>query len=87
MVSFDPLSVAEPQRPKIIMTSPERPPITGLVEIAISFDEAKQRGISVEVRGAVGADIKMDVLEEASRRGGIFGIPGRIWLGSHSSSQ
>ena len=84
--SFDPLSlVSQPEahRPKILMTSPERPPITGLVEITVSFDENKERGVDVEVRGAVGADIKKEVLEEATRRGGVFGIPGRIWLGSH----
>lgn len=82
-VTFDPFSVSEPQRPKIVMTSPERPPITGLVEVTVSFDEAKPRGVAVEVRGAVGADIKMDVLEEATRRGGVFGLAGRIWLRSH----
>lgn len=88
--SFDPLSIvapSQPQRPRILMSSPERPPMTGLVEFTISFDETKERGVDVDVRGAVGADIKKEVLEEVVRRGGVFGIPGRIWLGSNGSAQ
>jgi hypothetical protein len=77
---------ATPRRPKIVMRSPERPPITGLVEVSISLDESRPRGIAVEVQGAMGLDTGMDVLEEICRRGGTFGLPGRIWANSHGPS-
>jgi hypothetical protein len=67
------------------MTSPERPPISGLVEITVSYDEARSRGIAVEVNGAMSSDIKIDVLEEICRRGGTLGLPGRLWSNSHES--
>jgi len=73
-------------RPKIIMTSPERPPISGLVEITVSYDEKKPRGISVSVQGAMGLDIKNTDLEEICRRGGTLGLPGRIWANAHGST-
>ncbi|KAF8995428.1 hypothetical protein BDQ17DRAFT_1392198 [Cyathus striatus] len=76
----------QPRRPKIFMTSPERLPITGMVEITVSYDESKPRGVSVEVMGAMGADIKGDVLEEVCRRGGTLGLPGRIWSSAPSLS-
>jgi hypothetical protein len=66
------------------MTSPERPPISGLVEITVVYDETRPRGISVEVSGAMGADLKLDVLEEICRRGGTMGLSGRIWANAHS---
>ncbi|TFK25519.1 hypothetical protein FA15DRAFT_703621 [Coprinopsis marcescibilis] len=83
---FDPLSVSTAHRPKIVMTSPERTPISGLVEISVALDETKPRGIDIEIRGAVGMAIKTEELEEISRRGGTFGIPGTIWQRSHGSS-
>ena len=83
---FDPLSVSTTHRPRIVLTSPEHPPISGLVEATVTFDETKQRGVDVQVRGAVGMDLKPGELEELSRRGGTFGIPGRIWQRSMSSS-
>jgi len=67
------------------MTSPERSPAPGLVEITVAYNETKPRGISVEVTGAVGADLKMDVLEEACRRGGVLGLSGRVWASAHPS--
>lgn len=68
------------------MTSPERPPMSGLVEIHVSYDEIKAKGVTVEVRGAMGADIKLDVFEEISRRGGTLGLAGRVWASAHSLS-
>ncbi|KAG5725899.1 hypothetical protein E4T56_gene5116 [Termitomyces sp. T112] len=68
-----------PRRPRIVMTSPERPPISGLVEITIIYDESRPRGIAVEVNGAMGSDIQTDVLEEICRRGGTLGLAGRVW--------
>jgi len=78
---MDSMSMSTPhRRPKITMTFPERPPMSGLVEITVTFDESKPRGVAVEVRGAMGADIKLDVLEEISRRGGTLGLCGRVWI-------
>ncbi|EDR09142.1 uncharacterized protein LACBIDRAFT_296470 [Laccaria bicolor S238N-H82] len=77
---LDPMSMSAPRRPKITMSFPERPPMSGLVEITVAFDESKPRGVAVEVRGAMGADIKLDVLEEISRRGGTLGLCGRVWI-------
>ena len=42
-----------PSRPKIVMTFPERPPISGLVEITVTHDETRPRGISLEIQGAI----------------------------------
>jgi len=83
---LDAIPHMQPCRPKIIMTSPERPPISGLVEITVTYDEAKPRGIAVEVSGAMGSDIKLDVLEEICRRGGTLGLSGRLWSNSHEPS-
>lgn len=73
------LSPTQPRRPRIVMTSPERPPMSGLVEIAVTYDESKPRGIAVEIDGAMGFDFEADVLEEICRRGGTLGLPGRVW--------
>ncbi|KAJ3850061.1 hypothetical protein EV368DRAFT_46079 [Lentinula lateritia] len=75
------------RRTKIVMTSPERPPISGLVEICVSFDETRPRGISVELNGAMGVDLKLETMEEICRRGGALSLPGRIWAKAHGSSQ
>lgn len=84
---FDPTKMAEmsvPQRvTKVFMTSPERPPISGLVGITVAYDNAKPRGVAVTVNGAMGADLKPDALEEVCRRGGMLGLPGRVWAKSH----
>ncbi|KIK68860.1 hypothetical protein GYMLUDRAFT_255495 [Collybiopsis luxurians FD-317 M1] len=77
--------VSKVRRTKIVMTSPERPPISGLVEICVSFDETRPRGISVEVNGALGVDIRPEALEEICRRGGTLGLSGRVWAKAHGS--
>ncbi|KAI0062844.1 hypothetical protein BV25DRAFT_1915595 [Artomyces pyxidatus] len=68
-----------PAAAALVLSSPEHPPIPGLVDIAIAYDASRPRGIAVDVRGAMGADIHVDILEEAVRRGGAFGLPGRVW--------
>jgi hypothetical protein len=67
------------------MTLPELPPISGLIEITVAHDSSRLRGITVSVSGAMGADINMDTLEELCRRGGVLGLPGRIWAKAHRS--
>ncbi|CCL99840.1 uncharacterized protein FIBRA_01864 [Fibroporia radiculosa] len=73
------------RRAKILMSSPERPPIPGLVEISITFDPSRPRGIALDINGAMGADLNIDVLEEVGRRGGLMSLPGRIWAKSHGT--
>ena len=66
------------------MTSPERPPITGLVEITVAFDPTRPKGIALNINGAIGADLNVDTLEEVCRRGGLLGLPGRVWTKSNA---
>ncbi|KAI0781385.1 hypothetical protein BD413DRAFT_464197 [Trametes elegans] len=73
------------RRARIVMTTPERPPISGLVEIAVAFDPGRARGVAVDVVGAMGVDLRVDVLEEVCRRGGLFGLPGRVWKKAHEA--
>lgn len=58
-------------------TFPERPPMPGMVIISVGLNGAV--GATVEVQGAMGADVQMSTLEEAVRRGGALGLPGRVW--------
>jgi len=71
--------------PCIKMTIPERPPISGLVEISVRMDLEKPKGVSVDVSGALSADLNTDVLEEVCRRGGVLSLPGRVWNGTRLS--
>ena len=71
------------RRPVIVMTTPERPQISGLVEIRVSFDPGRPRGVAVGVNGAMGVDLRLDAMEEVCRRGGLFGLPGRVWKKAH----
>ena len=68
---------------RIVLTAPERPPISGLVEIGVMFDPARPRGVAVDIVGAMGVDVGTDALEEVCRRGGLFGLPGRVWKKAH----
>ena len=61
----------------LVLTFPERPPIPGMVSISVLLNGPA--GASVEVQGAMGADVDMTLLEEAVRRGGALGLPGRVW--------
>lgn len=73
------INTGESLRPKLVLSSPERPPLPGLVEITVSYDENKPKGVRVQVSGGVGSDLATDTMEEIVRRGGLFGLPGRIW--------
>lgn len=93
---FDPtdmsgMSLTQPMsshmhRTRIVMASPERPPIPGMVEISVAFDPSRPRGVTLDVSGAMGADLNSDVLEEVCRRGGALSLPGRVWAKSHGVS-
>lgn len=69
------------------MTSPARTPISGLIEITVTHDESKPRGVSVDVQGAMGYDLKPAELEEICRRGGTLGLSGRVWAHGSGSSR
>jgi hypothetical protein len=74
---FDP-SPTSRSRASVHLTFPERS-IPGLVQISVTHDVTQHRGVAVELTGAMGADVSTDVLEEVVRRGGLFGLPGRVW--------
>lgn len=68
------------------LTFPERPPMPGMVIISVSLSGAAgAAGATVEVQGAMGADVQMSTLEEAVRRGGTLGLPGRVWAASQAA--
>ncbi|THH32518.1 hypothetical protein EUX98_g1705 [Antrodiella citrinella] len=85
---LDPLNLSPlpPRQTRVVMTSPERHPITGLVEITVAYDPTRPRGVSVAINGGMGADLHLDTLEEVCRRGGILGLPGRVWKMTHGPS-
>ncbi|KAH9166258.1 hypothetical protein EDB89DRAFT_2076031 [Lactarius sanguifluus] len=64
----------------VVLTFPERPPMPGMISISALLNGPA--GATVEVQGAMGADIQMATLEEAVRRGGALGLPGRVWAAS-----
>ncbi|KAH9915799.1 uncharacterized protein BXZ73DRAFT_92575 [Epithele typhae] len=65
---------------RISLRCPERAPITGIVDIGVTFDAARPRGVAVEIVGsAVATDVGAAALEEVCRRGGVFGVPARVW--------
>lgn len=68
------------------MTTPERAPISGLVELTVAYDEKEPRGVSVNLQGAMGLDISTDNLAEVCRRGGTWGLPGRVWASGHGTT-
>ncbi|KZT08418.1 uncharacterized protein LAESUDRAFT_697349 [Laetiporus sulphureus 93-53] len=82
---LDPTSLSPSSHTRLLLSSPERPPMPGLVEISVGFDPSRPRGVAVAVTGAMGADLQMDVLEEVCRRGGVLGLAGRVWAKSHGS--
>lgn len=82
---FDSPETVQNRRPKIIMTVPEHPPMSGLVTITVSYNETRPRGIGIQIAGAMGADLNTDNLEEICRRGGTLSLPGRIWAKAQHS--
>ncbi|KAH9055442.1 hypothetical protein EDB87DRAFT_1640875 [Lactarius vividus] len=68
----------------VVLTFPERPPMPGMVSISVVLNGPA--GATVEVQGAMGADVEMSTLEEAVRRGGALGLPGRVWAVSPTAA-
>ncbi|KIK98653.1 hypothetical protein PAXRUDRAFT_823625 [Paxillus rubicundulus Ve08.2h10] len=69
--------------PMIVLSSPARAPAAGLVELRVSFGEGNVRsgntspdcGVKVESMPRVDTH----GMDEVVRRGGIWGLPGRVW--------
>jgi hypothetical protein len=55
----------------------------GMVSISVMLNGPA--GATVEVQGAMGADVQMSTLEEAVRRGGTLSLPGRVWAVSQTA--
>ncbi|KAH9013577.1 hypothetical protein EDB85DRAFT_2158086 [Lactarius pseudohatsudake] len=63
-------------------------PLSIPVNVYVDFPRAAahaRNGATVEVQGAMGADVQMATLEEAVRRGGALGLPGRVWAASQTA--
>ena len=71
---------------KIVLRAPEPPPVFGMFDISVEYDCARPRGVALAMSGAFGADVDIDSSEEVCRRGGLFGLPGRIWAKLHLKS-
>ncbi|KAI6134610.1 hypothetical protein EV401DRAFT_1846272 [Pisolithus croceorrhizus] len=80
------------QTPMIILSSPAKAPATGLVELRVSFVPGSSNGAGiglgngggdcgVKVEASPGIDTKG--MDEIVRRGGIWGLPGRVWTKNH----
>lgn len=74
-------------RRALVMSAPTRAASGGAVEVYVTQDESRPWGVYVGVKrgprvGAVvaGGDMEREERwEEVVRRGGVFGIPGRLW--------
>ncbi|KAI6002811.1 hypothetical protein EDD15DRAFT_2157641 [Pisolithus albus] len=76
------------QPPMIILSSPAKAPATDLVELRVSFVPGSSNGAGngggdcrVKVEASPGIDTKG--MDEIVRRGGIWGLPGRVWTRNH----
>jgi hypothetical protein len=81
-VYIPPTSVGVLPNPTILMTCPEQSPGSGLIEIAVHWDENKERGVGVEVRSPewrIGSEGEVTKLEEICRRGGVWALAGLFW--------
>jgi hypothetical protein len=86
-LSFEVSTAPSRHAPKIMMSLPERPPISGFVEIIVSYDHTRSKGVKVEVGGGMGmiiegSGVDVEKLEEVCRRGGVYGLAGRVWKAS-----
>lgn len=68
---------------KIVLRAPEPPPGFGMFEIAVEYSSLRPRGVVLKIEGALSADIDIDMAEEVCRRGGLLGLPGRVWAKLH----
>ncbi|KAI6157857.1 hypothetical protein BKA82DRAFT_4062535 [Pisolithus tinctorius] len=87
-------SVSPPrQPPMIILSSPAKAPTVDLVELRISFVPGSSTGAGSVGLGNEGGDCRVKVeaspgvdtkgMDEIVRRGGIWGLPGRVWTKNH----
>ncbi|KAF8134619.1 hypothetical protein EV363DRAFT_1448274 [Boletus edulis] len=71
--------------PMIVLSSPARTPAAGMVELRASFGEFGDNKVGssgsdcgIEVVASAGVDTRG--MDEVIRRGGIWGLPGRVWV-------
>ena len=70
--------------PMIVLSSPARAPAAGTVELRASFGELNNKvgsvgsDCGVKVEASVGVDTRG--MDEVIRRGGIWGLPGKVWV-------
>lgn len=75
-----------PSRPPsmIVLSGPARVPAAGTVELRASFGEFDNKGggtgsdCGVKVEATAGVDTRG--MDEVVRRGGIWGLPGKVWV-------
>lgn len=83
-LSSSPVSSRPP--PMIVLSSPARAPAagTGMVELRASFGEFNNKGGGISsdcgVRVEASAGIDTRGMDEVIRRGGIWGLPGKVWV-------
>lgn len=55
----------------------------GMVEVVVEYDEGRSRGVRIQVASSGGGEGRMEEVvvevEEMCRRGGVFGVLGRLW--------
>jgi hypothetical protein len=65
------------------MEVPNRGPIPGLVDIGVAVEPERKWGFMVNVSEAApvgfGVEVDSEVLEQVVRRGGLWGLAGRVW--------
>lgn len=70
--------------PMVVLSSPARVPAAGMVELRASFGELSNKAgnngsdCGVKIEASPGVDTRG--MDEAVRRGGIWGLPGKVWV-------
>ncbi|TDL26215.1 hypothetical protein BD410DRAFT_784285 [Rickenella mellea] len=79
------LSSPPQSSPRIVMTVQTREASPSQVQITVGHDPTRPKGVRVDVNGSLPfTTIQVDKLEESARRGGIFGLAGKVWGWSRS---
>lgn len=79
-------SSPDPSRPPpmIVLSSPARAPAAGMVELRASFggfdNKVGNMGSDCGVKVEASAGVDTRGMDEVIRRGGIWGLPGKVWV-------
>lgn len=88
-LSNSPVSSRPP--PMIVLSSPARVPAAGMVELRASFGEINNKvgsvgsDCGVKIEASAGVDTRG--MDEVIRRGGIWGLPGKVWVNLNVGSK